>query len=78
MKLAAFDEEIEELRMRFEPAVRHFFHKRFQLTPFRPREQGDARAFDGRVADLHDFRGADSDADGLVQPDETHMRDEVS
>ena len=44
MKLAAIHEEIEELRVRFEPAVLHPANQPLQLLPLGPREQRDGRA----------------------------------
>src|SRR5688572_30524014 len=54
LELTALDEEVEEARMRLQPAVFDALYERFQLRALRLREQGDARALDGRVADLHD------------------------
>jgi hypothetical protein len=39
--------------------MRHAADEILQLRAFRPRQQRNASAFDGRVTDLHDFRGFD-------------------
>ena len=39
--------------------MRDAFHERFEFRAFRSREQGDACAFDGSVADLKNFRVGD-------------------
>src|SRR5690349_127240 len=54
LELTPFDEEVEKLRVRLEPAVFHPLDEFFQLLPFRAREQRETRALDSRVADLHD------------------------
>src|SRR5678815_92602 len=53
-ELTTLDEEVEELRVRFQAAVLDALHEIFQLLPFAPKEQRDASAFDRGVADLHD------------------------
>src|SRR5690348_12500163 len=55
LELASLDEVVEEARMRLEAAVLHALHERLELVPLRRGEKRDARALDGRVADLHDL-----------------------
>src|ERR1700754_2002887 len=55
LELATFNEEIKELFVSFEPAMRYLPSHGFQLISFGPRQQGYAGTFDSRVAHLYDF-----------------------
>src|SRR4051812_30416009 len=55
-ELTTEDEEIEELRMRFQSAMLDALHQLFQLGTFCLRQQRDGRALDRSIANLNDLR----------------------
>src|SRR5262245_34135626 len=55
-ELAAIHEEIEEPRMGFEAAVLDLLYQLLQLLALGLGQERHACAFDGRIADLDDFR----------------------